>query len=47
MRLCNLSKLSDLSVMVHTAIIPIRIIGGGIFVFFILPYVIHKLINRK
>lgn len=30
-----------------TAIIPVRIIGGGVFVFFILPVIIHKLINRK
>ena len=31
----------------NTAIIPVSIIGGGVFVFFILPYIIHKLINRK
>ena len=30
-----------------TAIIPVSIIGGGVFVFFILPVIIHKLINRK
>ena len=30
-----------------TAIIPVRIIGGGVFVFFILPVIIHKLIHRK
>ena len=29
------------------AIIPVSIIGGGVFVFFILPAIIHKLINRK
>ena len=28
-------------------IIPVSIIGGGAFVFFILPVIIHKLINRK
>ena len=28
-------------------IIPVSIIGGGIFVFFILPVIIHKLINGK
>jgi hypothetical protein len=28
-------------------IIPISIFGGGIFVFFILPVIIHKRINRK
>ena len=28
-------------------IIPVSIIGGGIFVFFILPVIIHKYINRK
>lgn len=28
-------------------IIPISIIGGGIFVFFVLPVIIHKLIHRK
>jgi len=28
-------------------IIPVSIIGGGIFVFFILPAIIHKRINRK
>ena len=28
-------------------IIPVSIIGGGIFVFFILPVIIHKRINRK
>lgn len=28
-------------------IIPVSIIGGGIFVFFILPAIIHKYINRK
>ena len=31
----------------NTAIIPVSIIGGGVFVFFILPVIIHKLINRK
>ena len=30
-----------------TTILPVSIIGGGIFVFFILPVIIHKLINRK
>ena len=30
-----------------TAIIPVSIIGGGIFVFFILPAIIHKLIHKK
>lgn len=30
-----------------TAILPVSIIGGGVFVFFILPVIIHKLINRK
>lgn len=29
------------------AIIPVSIICGGVFVFFILPIIIHKLINRK
>lgn len=29
------------------AIIPVSIIGGGVFVFFILPYIIHKLINKN
>jgi hypothetical protein len=29
------------------AILPVSIIGGGIFVFLILPIIIHKLINRK
>ena len=28
-------------------IIPISIIGGGIFVIFILPVIIHKLIHKK
>ena len=28
-------------------IIPVGIIGGGIFVIFILPFIIHKLIRRK
>lgn len=28
-------------------IIPVSIVGGGIFVFFILPVIIHKLIYRK
>ena len=31
----------------NTTIIPVSIVGGGIFVFFILPYIIHKLIHRK
>lgn len=31
----------------NVAIIPVSIIGGGVFVFFILPVIIHKLINRK
>ena len=31
----------------NTAIIPVSIIGGGVFVFFILPYIIHKLIHKK
>ena len=30
-----------------TMIIPVSIIGGGVFVFFILPFIIHKLIHRK
>ena len=30
-----------------TAILPVSIIGGGIFVFFILPAIIHKHFNRK
>lgn len=30
-----------------TAILPVGIIGGGLFVFFILPIIIHKLIHRK
>ena len=30
-----------------TMIIPVSIIGGGVFVFFILPIIIHKIINRK
>lgn len=30
-----------------TAILPVSIIGGGAFLFFILPIIIHKLINRK
>lgn len=30
-----------------TAILPVSIIGGGAFVFFILPAIIHKLIHRK
>ena len=29
------------------AIIPVSIVVGGIFVFFILPVIIHKLIHRK
>lgn len=28
-------------------IIPVSIVVGGVFVFFILPAIIHKLINRK
>lgn len=28
-------------------IIPVSIIGGGIFVFFILPAILHKILNRK
>ena len=28
-------------------IIPVSIVGGGVFVFFILPAIIHKLIHRK
>lgn len=28
-------------------IIPVSVIGGGVFVFFILPVIIHKIINRK
>jgi hypothetical protein len=28
-------------------IIPVSIIGGGVFVFFILPAIIHKLIYKK
>ena len=28
-------------------IFPVSLIGGGIFFFFILPAIIHKLINRK
>jgi hypothetical protein len=28
-------------------ILPLSIIGGGIFVIFILPVIIHKLIHRK
>ena len=31
----------------ETAILPVSIVVGGIFVFFILPAIIHKLINRK
>jgi hypothetical protein len=31
----------------NSAIIPVSIIGGGVFVFFILPVIIHKLIHRK
>lgn len=31
----------------NATIIPVSIIGGGVFVFFILPVIIHKLINRK
>lgn len=31
----------------NVIIIPVSIIGGGVFVFFILPIIIHKLINRK
>jgi hypothetical protein len=30
-----------------TAIIPVSIVGGGIFVFFILPIIIHKLIHKN
>lgn len=30
-----------------TAILPVSIIGGGGFVIFILPIIIHKLIHRK
>jgi hypothetical protein len=30
-----------------TAILPVSIIGGGVFVFFILPVIIHKLIHKK
>ena len=29
------------------AIIPVSIVGGGVFIFFILPVIIHKLIHRK
>ena len=29
------------------AIIPVSIIGGGVFVFFILPVIIHKLIHKN
>ena len=28
-------------------IIPVSIIGGGVFVFFILPIIIHKIVNRN
>lgn len=28
-------------------ILPVSIIGGGIFVFFILPIIIHKIIHKK
>ena len=28
-------------------IIPVSIVGGGVFVFFILPAILHKLLNRK
>jgi hypothetical protein len=28
-------------------IIPVSIVVGGVFIFFILPAIIHKLINRK
>lgn len=31
----------------ESTIIPVSIIGGGIFVIFILPFIIHKLIHRK
>ena len=31
----------------NTAIIPVSIIGGGVFVFLILPAIIHKLIQKK
>ena len=31
----------------NTTIIPVSIVAGGIFVFFILPVIIHKLIHRK
>jgi len=31
----------------NIAIIPVSIIGGGAFVFFILPIIIHKLIHSK
>ena len=30
-----------------TMILPVSIIGGGVFVFFILPVIIHKLIHKK
>lgn len=30
-----------------TAILPVSIIGGGVFVFFILPVIIHKLIHKN
>jgi hypothetical protein len=29
------------------AIVPVSLIGGGIFFFFILPAILHKLIHRK
>ena len=28
-------------------ILPVSIVGGGVFVFFILPVIIHKLIHKK
>lgn len=30
-----------------STILPVSIIGGGVFVFFILPIIIHKLIHKK
>ena len=30
-----------------TAIIPVSIVVGGVFIFFILPAIIHKLIHKK
>ena len=29
------------------AIIPVSVIGGGVFVFFILPIILYKIVNRK